>query len=113
MSLPLRPLLAWGAALMIIGLNVWLVMQSLAPANAGIGRFAIGLMVVLCGSLLAWIAFAPLRFTPKGLCAQTTLRRTMRQTTKAMVTCRCRSRPRAEPTRAMPVAHVWAQVRVS
>ena len=63
--------LASAAALMIIGLNVWLVMQSLAPANAGIGRFAIGLMVVLCGSLLAWIAFAPLRFTPTNLSAPT------------------------------------------
>ena len=56
---------------MIIGLNAWLVMQLLAPANAGIGRFAIGLMVVLCGSLLAWIAFAPLRFTPTNLSAPT------------------------------------------
>jgi manganese transport protein len=63
--------LAWAAALMIIGLNAWLVMQSLAPANAGIGRFAIGLMVVLCGSLLAWITFAPLRFTPTDLSAAT------------------------------------------
>ena len=60
--------LAWGAALLIIGLNGWLVMQALAPANAGVGRFAIGLMAVLCGALLAWIAFAPLRFTPAGVC---------------------------------------------
>ena len=58
--------LAYGAALLIIGLNAWLVMQALAPANAGIGRFAIGLMAVLCGALLAWIAFSPLRFTPTG-----------------------------------------------
>ena len=63
--------LAWAAALMIIGLNAWLVMQLLAPANAGIGRLAIGLMVLLCGSLLAWIAFAPLRFTPTNLSAPT------------------------------------------
>ena len=46
-------------------------MQLLAPANAGIGRLVIGVMVVLCGSLLAWIAFAPLRFTPTELCAKT------------------------------------------
>ena len=42
--------------------------QALAPANAGVGRFAIGLMAVLCGALLAWIAFVPLRFTPAGVC---------------------------------------------
>ena len=63
--------LAWAAALMIIGLNAWLMMQLLAPANAGIGRLVIGVMVVLGGSLLAWIAFAPLRFTPTELCAPT------------------------------------------
>ena len=54
--------LAWTAALLIIGLNAWLVMQALAPAAGGIGRFVIGLMALGCGSLLAWIAFAPLRF---------------------------------------------------
>ena len=59
--------LAWAAALMVIGLNAWLVMQSLAPASAGSGRFAIGLMVVIGGSLLAWISFAPLRCTPTDL----------------------------------------------
>ena len=56
---------------MMIGLNAWFVMQLLAPANAGIGRLAIGLMVLLCGSLLAWIALAPLRFTPTTLSAPT------------------------------------------
>jgi manganese transport protein len=59
--------LAWSAALLIIGLNGWLVMQALAPADAGLGRFAIGLMAVLCGVLLAWIAFSPLHFTPAGV----------------------------------------------
>ena len=58
--------LGWGAALVIIGLNGWLVMQALAPADAGLGRFAIGLVAVLCTALLAWIAFSPLRFTPAG-----------------------------------------------
>lgn len=38
---------------MIIGLIAWLVTELLAPANAGIGRMVIGVMVVLCGSLLA------------------------------------------------------------
>ncbi len=60
--------LAWSAALLIVGLNGWLVVQALAPANAGLGRFVIGAMAVLCVALLAWIAFAPLRFTPAGLC---------------------------------------------
>ena len=63
--------LGWGAALLIIGLNGWLVMQALAPADAGFGRFAIGLVAVLCTALLAWIAFSPLRFTPAGVCAPT------------------------------------------
>ena len=60
--------LAWSAAVLIIALNGWLVMQALAPADAGAsaeaGRFAIGLMAVLCGALLAWVAFSPLRFMP-------------------------------------------------
>ena len=60
--------LAWSAALLIIGLNGWLVMQALAPADVGLGRFVIGAMAVLCVALLAWIACAPLRFTPAGLC---------------------------------------------
>ena len=61
--------LAWGAALLIIGLNGWLVMQALVPAaDAGLGRFVIGAAAVLCVALLAWIACAPLRFTPAGLC---------------------------------------------
>ena len=61
--------LAYGAALLIIALNAWLVMQALAPADAGPSRFLIGLLAALCASLLAWIAFSPLRFTPTGLWA--------------------------------------------
>ena len=38
---------------MITGLNAWLVTQLLAPANAGIGRLVIGVMVVLRGSVFA------------------------------------------------------------
>ena len=60
--------LAWCAALLIIGLNGWLVMQALAPAGADIGRFALGLMAALCCALLGWVAFAPLRFPPAGAC---------------------------------------------
>jgi manganese transport protein len=64
--------LAWAAALLIIGLNGWLVMQALAPAGAaGPGRFALGLAALLCAGLLVWIACSPLRFTPTGACAST------------------------------------------
>jgi manganese transport protein len=55
---------AWGCALLIIALNTWLVAQALAPSGAGGGRFAIGLMAVLCAALLAWVAFSPLRLAP-------------------------------------------------
>ena len=56
--------LACGAALLIIGLNGWLVVQTLGPSSGGGARIAIGLAAVLCGALLAWVTFAPLRFTP-------------------------------------------------
>ena len=58
--------LASGAALLIIGLNAWLVVQALGPSGEGEGggRLAIGLAATLCGALLAWITFAPLRFVP-------------------------------------------------
>ena len=77
--------LAWSAALLIIVLNAWLVVQALGLANgpadigSGMGdgagaftnviRFGIALAAVLCISLLAWITFAPLRpasVTPSG-----------------------------------------------
>jgi manganese transport protein len=57
--------LAWAAALLIVGLNGWLVMQALAPDEGGPGRFVIGALAGLCVALLAWTAFAPLRFTPQ------------------------------------------------
>ena len=53
--------LAYGAALLIVALNAWLVAQALAPAGAGVGQVMIGLLAVLCAALLAWVAFAPLR----------------------------------------------------
>jgi manganese transport protein len=56
--------LAWGSAGLIIALNTWLVAQALAPSDAAGSRFAIGLIAVLCGALLAWVAFAPLRLVP-------------------------------------------------
>ncbi len=60
--------LAWSAALLIIGLNGWLVAQAMAPGEAGLGRFVIGAMAGLCITLLAWIALAPLRHEPTTLC---------------------------------------------
>ncbi len=62
--------MACAAALMIIALNAWLVMQTLSPTgaldSAGGGRVLIGVASVLCSGLLAWVAFMPLRFTPTG-----------------------------------------------
>ena len=59
--------LAVGSALVIIVLNGWLVMQALAPddASSGVGRLVIGLIALLCGGLLAWVAFSPLRCMPE------------------------------------------------
>lgn len=54
--------LACIAALLIIGLNAWLVMQALGPSGEGLVRFAVGLAALLCGTLLAWISFVPLCF---------------------------------------------------
>ena len=58
--------LASAAALLIVCLNVWLVVQALAPAGPGVGKWLVGLLAVLCCTLLAWVAMAPLRFTPQG-----------------------------------------------
>ncbi len=54
--------LACAAAVLIVGLNGWLVMQALAPAGAGVGRIAVGLTAMLCSALLAWVAIAPLHY---------------------------------------------------
>jgi manganese transport protein len=62
--------LAWGAALMIVGLNGWLVMQALAPSDAGVGRLLAGSVAMACVALLLWISFVPLRFTGEGICAE-------------------------------------------
>ena len=56
--------MACGAAVLIVVLNGWLVMQALAPDGAVAGRLVVGLMGALCSALLAWVAIAPLRFTP-------------------------------------------------
>jgi len=56
--------LACATALLIIGLNAWLVVQALGPAGGDMGRFAIGFATALGGALLAWITFVPLRFMP-------------------------------------------------
>ena len=58
--------LAAVAALLIVALNGWLVVQSLLPggafAGAGVaGRIAIATFAVLCAALLVWVALVPLR----------------------------------------------------
>ncbi len=58
--------LAWAAALLIVGLNAWLVLQALAPTGAGIGKWGIGLLALLCCALLAWVALARLHFKPQS-----------------------------------------------
>jgi manganese transport protein len=56
--------LAGAAAVLIIALNAWLVARALAPVGGGAAWVAIGLAAVLCGGLLAWIAWVPLKFLP-------------------------------------------------
>ena len=60
--------LAGAAALVIVGLNAWLVLRAVAPngalAEAGAGRFVLATLALLCSALLAWIAFSPLRGLP-------------------------------------------------
>ena len=53
--------LAYSAALLIIGLNGWLVARMLLPgSDAGVPGLFAGLLALLCSALLAWVAFAPL-----------------------------------------------------
>ena len=60
--------LAYSAAILIISLNVWLVLQALGPtgalASAGAIRWVFALVGLFCGVLLVWITFSPLRITP-------------------------------------------------
>jgi len=35
--------------------------QALEPAGAGVGKFIIGLLALLCAALLVWVALVPLR----------------------------------------------------
>ena len=55
--------MAWSATLLIIGLNIWLVMQVVAPDGelVGVQGFLVGGAALLCGALLAWVSFAPLQ----------------------------------------------------
>ncbi len=59
--------LACSAALLIIVLNAWLVMQALATIEGAAGQVVVGLFAAACGLLLAWIAIAPLRLLPASL----------------------------------------------
>ena len=54
--------LAYGSALLIIGLNGWLVARMLLPqaGDSGISSYFAALASLLCSALLAWVAFAPL-----------------------------------------------------
>jgi manganese transport protein len=62
-------LLASAAALMIIALNAWLVMQAFASpmgvfSASGSAQYLLGLIAILCAALLVWISFVPLKLTP-------------------------------------------------
>ena len=54
------------AAVLIVLLNGWLVLQALAPGETGLGSFALGLLAVICSALLAWVSIAPLRYPPES-----------------------------------------------
>jgi manganese transport protein len=57
--------LGWSASVLIIGLNLWLVSQTLGEAASG-GLLAPLLVLLSLGyvALLAWIAWMPLREPP-------------------------------------------------
>ena len=57
--------LAYCAALLILGLNSWLMARTLLPADgdAGVADIFFGVAALLCTGLLAWITFVPLAFT--------------------------------------------------
>ncbi|HVR48393.1 MAG TPA: divalent metal cation transporter, partial [Pseudorhodoferax sp.] len=55
--------LASGAALLIVGLNVWLVGQTLTGADGpqGLAALALALLAAACGALLLHVLVVPLR----------------------------------------------------
>ena len=55
--------MAWSATLLIISLNIWLVLQVVAPDGelGGVRGFLVGGAALLCTALLAWVSFAPLQ----------------------------------------------------
>jgi manganese transport protein len=53
--------LACAAALLIVALNAWLVLRTLAPVGGRWAWVALGLLALLCCGLLAWIALVPLK----------------------------------------------------
>ncbi len=81
--------LAWAAALLIIALNVWLVARTLAPLGSGLAWVAIGLLALLCGVLLAWIAFAPLRFNSAGAAANQSAHNRCQEQIRSALWSRC------------------------
>ena len=54
--------LAYSSALLIIGLNGWLVARMLqgGSVTGSVSSFFAGLVALICSALLAWVAFAPL-----------------------------------------------------
>ena len=60
--------MAYSAALLIIALNAWLVVQALGLTrvltSSGGHPIVGGLGALLCGMLLGWITFSPLRLKP-------------------------------------------------
>ena len=64
-SPPWMRYLAYGAALLIVGLNGWLMARTLLPADgdAGVAGIFFGAAALFCTALLAWITFVPLSLT--------------------------------------------------
>lgn len=63
-SRPLVQALGWSASVLIIGLNLWLVSQTLGTVASGWLLGPLALLTLGYIALLAWIAWAPLREPP-------------------------------------------------
>jgi len=53
--------IGYACALLVIGLNAWLIVQMLASEGLPI-QLAVGAIASLCAGLLVWIGFVPLRY---------------------------------------------------
>jgi hypothetical protein len=73
------------AAALVIACNAWLVLQALASYAAPAMLVALGTFGLAAATLLAYLAFAPMRFRPDALPVQTHDRRACSSTARRKV----------------------------